>query len=134
MNIIRKLSILLIAVSAGIAAKAQDNGFDVFVPIAKYITQGNAEALSAWFSDNLDISVLSPESSYSRNQSEKILDTFFKSNTPRSFEITHTAGSFNMKYALGTLDAGGENYFVTIFVSFKGDTYSIQQLKIERRD
>lgn len=134
MNIIRKLSILLIAVSAGIAAKAQDNGFDVFVPIAKYITQGNAEALSAWFSDNLDISVLSPESSYSRNQSEKILDTFFKSNTPRSFEITHTAGSSNMKYALGTLDAGGENYFVTIFVSFKGDTYSIQQLKIERRD
>lgn len=134
MNIIRKLSILLIAVSAGISTKAQDNGFDVFVPIAKYITQGNAEALSAWFSDNLDISVLSPESSYSRNQSEKILDTFFKSNTPRSFEITHTAGSSNMKYALGTLDAGGENYFVTIFVSFKGDTYSIQQLKIERRD
>lgn len=134
MDIIRKLSILLIAVSAGISAKAQGNGFDVFVPIAKYITQGNAEALSAWFSDNLDISVLSPESSYSRNQSEKILDTFFKSNTPRSFEITHTAGSSNMKYALGTLDAGGENFLVTIFVSFKGDTYSIQQLKIERRD
>ncbi len=134
MHIIRKLSILLIAVSAGLSAKAQDKRFDMFIPIAKYITQGNAEALSAWFSDNLDISVLSPESSYSRNQSEKILETFFKSNTPRSFEITHTAGSTNMKYALGTLDAGGENYLVTIFVSLKGDTYSIQQLKIERRD
>ena len=31
------------------ATKAQDNGYDVFNPIAKYITQGDAEKLSAWF-------------------------------------------------------------------------------------
>ena len=30
------------------AVKAQDSGYDVFNPIAKYITQGDAEKLSAW--------------------------------------------------------------------------------------
>jgi hypothetical protein len=39
-----------------------------------------------------------------------------------------------MKYALGTLNAGGEMFFVTIFVSLKGGGYRIQQIKIERLD
>ena len=37
-----------------------------------------------------------------------------------------------MKYALGSLTAGGEDFMVTIFVSSKGRDYKIQQLKIER--
>ena len=37
-----------------------------------------------------------------------------------------------MKYALGDLNAGGETFLVTIFVSNKGESYRIQQLKIER--
>ncbi|MBQ1655614.1 MAG: DUF4783 domain-containing protein, partial [Bacteroidales bacterium] len=41
-------------------------------------------------------------------------------------------GRANMKYALGTLKAGGETFNVTIFLSCKEDRYRIQQLKIER--
>ena len=37
-----------------------------------------------------------------------------------------------MKYAIGRLSAGGESFEVTIFVTFKQDTYKIQQLKIMR--
>ena len=103
-----------------------DGGDDVFIPVSKYIAAGNAEALSAWFADNLEISVLSKESDASR------VKTFFDTYTPRSFDISHTAGRANMKYALGTLKAGGETFNVTIFMSCKNDTYRIQQLKIER--
>ena len=40
-----------------------------------------------------------------------------------------------MKYALGSLNAGGEMFVVTIFVSScGGGAYSIQQLKIERME
>jgi hypothetical protein len=39
-----------------------------------------------------------------------------------------------MKYALGTLNAGGEMFTVTIFVNFADMEYRIQQLKIERLD
>ena len=119
---------LLLCLNAG----AQNQSYDVFVPISKYISQGNAENLSAWFADNLDITVLSRSSNASKNQAKQILKSFFIDHTPRSFEITHTAGKDNMKYALGTLIAGGERFVITIFVNYDSDSYKIQQLKIDR--
>lgn len=111
------------------AAESKD---DVFLPISKYFAAGNAEALSAWFADNLEIAVLAKESDASRAQARQIVKTFFDTYTPRSFDINHTAGRANMKYALGTLKAGGESFNVTIFMSCKDNTYKIKQLKIER--
>lgn len=114
------------------ATEATTSGDDVFVPVSKYIAAGNSEALSAWFADNLEIAVLARESDASRAQARQIVKSFFDSYTPRSFDITHTAGRANMKYALGNLKAGGETFVVTIFMSCKDNTYKIQQLKIER--
>lgn len=111
---------------------AQTEGNEVFVPISKYLTQGNAESLSAWFADNLEISIISSLNNSSKNQAKSILKAFFDAYTPRSFDISHIAGRANMKYALGTLSAGGESFNVTIFVSCKEGEYKIQQLKIER--
>ena len=37
-----------------------------------------------------------------------------------------------MKYALGTLNAGGELFVVTIFVGYTDSEYKIQHIKIER--
>ncbi len=125
------IAALLLLTAAGAAAQTS-NGNDVFNPIAKYIAQGNAEALSAWFADNLEISVISKGDNSSRNQAKQVVKRFFDSYTPRSFTIDHTAGRVNMKYALGTLNAGGEKFHVTIFVSRKDGPYRIQQLKIDR--
>ncbi len=112
--------------------QAQTDRNDVFSPIGKYIVKGDADCLSAWFDDNLEISVTSRESNASRAQARQILKTFFDAYTPQSFNITHTAERPSMKYALGNLNAGGETFSVTIFVSVKDDGYKIQQLKIER--
>ena len=113
-------------------AKAQSGSYDVFVPISKYLAQGNADALSAWFSDNLDITVLQKGGNSSKVQAKQIVSGFFNSHTPRSFEVTYTAGRANMKYAVGNLSAGGETYLVTIFVYCTDDKNQIQQFKIER--
>lgn len=132
---IKRIALLLTAALSfccGNSASAQNEGYDVFIPIAKYIRQGDAERLSAWFDDNLEISVTSTTSDSSKNQAKQILKAFFSNYTPRSFDITHTAGRTNMKYAVGKLVAGGETFEVTIFVSFKVDSYKIQQLKILR--
>lgn len=127
------ISVLMAVASAFFvtSATAQDNGYDVFYPIAKYIEKGDADKLSAWFSDNLEITIFSESNDSSRNQARQILRSFFNSYTPRSFEITHKAGRSNMKYALGQLNAGGEAFLVTIFVNFKDSGYKIQHLKIE---
>ena len=117
---------------AALGAKAQSGSYDVFVPISKYLAQGNAEALSAWFSDNLDITVLQKGGNSSKVQAKQIVSGFFSSHTPRSFEVTYTAGRANMKYAVGNLSAGGETYLVTIFVYCTDDKSQSQQFKIER--
>lgn len=127
----RILAVLAI-LSFSHAASAQGRGYEVFTPISKYLGQGDAEKLSAWFSDNLEITIFSSTSDYSRSQACQLLKSFFKSYTPRSFEIAHKAGRGNMKYVLGTLTAGGEHFMVTIFVGYKGTSYKIQHLKIER--
>lgn len=113
---------------------AQDKSYDVFNPISKYLACGDADKLSAWFSDNLEITIFSDSNDSSRNQARQVMKSFFRSYTPRSFEISHKAGRSNMKYALGTLNAGGEMFLVTIFVNCKDTEYKIQQLKIERID
>lgn len=114
------------------AVSAQDSSYDVFNPISKYLAAGDAEKLSAWFSDNLEVTIFSTSNDSSRNQAKQILKNFFRSYTPRSFEISHKAGRSNKKYALGTLNAGGEMFVVTIFVNYKDTDYRIQHLKIER--
>ena len=115
-------------------AEAQDGSYDVFNPISKYLALGDADKLSAWFSDNLEITIFSNSNDSSRNQARQIMKSFFRSYTPRSFEITHKAGRSNMKYALGTLNAGGEMFVVTIFVNYMDKDYRIQHIKIERPD
>ena len=51
---------ILVAFVAGGGATAQTPGKgDVFVPISKYISQGDVQSLSAWFADNLEISIIS---------------------------------------------------------------------------
>lgn len=132
MHPLLKIAAILLPILTCGRLKAQPAGFDVFIPISKYMAQGNADKLSAWFDDNLEISVISEGSSASKAQARQIVKVFFESHTPRSFEVSHTAGRHHMKYALGTLSAGGESYTVTIFVSDKGKGFKIQQLKIEQ--
>ena len=127
-----KIAACVLALTSCLCLKAQNEGNDMFVPISKYLAQGNAENLSAWFADNLEISVISSLRNSSKSQAKQILKSFFESYTPRSFDISHIAGRPNMKYALGTLNAGGETFNVTIFASVKEGECKIQQLKIER--
>ena len=127
-----KLFLASAALLLCLTAKAVSDSYDVFVPISKYLASGDAESLSAWFADNLEVSIMSSTNDSSRNQAKQILKSFFASHTPRSFEINHTASRSNSKYALGYLNAGGELFEVTIFVSQGKDRYKIQQLKIDR--
>lgn len=128
----KKIPVILVFSAICAVMSAQNSGYDVFTPIGKYLSQGNSEALSAWFADNIDITILSRESTASRSQARQIVKAFFDNYSPRNFTISHTADQKRMKYALGVLTAGGERFTVTIFVNCKNDNYRIQQLKIQR--
>ncbi len=106
--------------------------FDVFIPIGKYLGNGDVEKLSAWFSNSIEISILGESNTCSKSQAKQILKAFYNSYSPRSFEVTHKAAQSNVKYALGHLKAGGETFLVSIFLCMKENCYDIHQLKIER--
>lgn len=125
-------AIALIAAAFSFFAGAQVTGYDIFVPIAKYIEKGDAESLSGWFDDNLEISTNGIPSVCSRNQAKQMMKSFFTSSKPSSFVIEHTAAKANTKFAIGRLTCGGDNFSVTIAVSLKGKQYKIQQLRIEK--
>ena len=132
MKVFAKIFTSLTVMLSLFSGTAVADSYDVFVPIAKYLGNGDAERLSAWFDDNLEITIMSTTNDSSKNQAKQILKAFFSKHTPRSFEISHTASRSNSKYALGFLNAGGEVFEVTIFVSDCGGRYKIQQLKIDR--
>ena len=132
MKNVKDIAATVLSLFIGVSLSAQDAGYDVFVPISKYIEAGDADKLSAWFADNLEITIFTVTNDSSRSQARQILKTFFNSYTPQSFSLTHKAGRSNMKYALGSLSAGGEIFIVTIFVSYKETSYKIQQIKIEK--
>ena len=131
----RTLRILLLSLACCLCFSAvlrgQGGEYDVFVPISKYLSQGDVEKLSAWFADNLDVTIGSSSNNCSKSQARQVVKNFFESNVPRSFTISHTAGQSNKKYAIGTLSTGGETFLVTIFVNLEGSGYKVQHLKIE---
>ena len=106
---------------------------DVFVPIGKYIQQGDSESLSAWFASNLELDILGKTNDCSKVQATQIMKDFFVTYTPKNFTIVHKSGKAPMKYAIGNLNAGGETFRVTLFVKTqKNNGNQIQQLRIER--
>ena len=105
---------------------------DVFTPIGKYIQSGDYEKLSAWFAANLELNILGAINNCTRNQARLIIKNFFTNYTPKKFTIIHKSGKAPMKYAVGSLTAGGEKFRVILYVKTTDGVNSIQQLKVER--
>ncbi len=105
---------------------------DVFVPISKYLRQGNTEKLSAWFAKNLELDILGNSNDCSKVQATQIIKEFFTTYPPKNFVIIHKSGQAPLKYAIGTLNAGDEKFRVTLFVKTQSSGNLIQQLRIEK--
>ena len=105
---------------------------DVFAPIGKYIQSGDSDKLSAWFADNVELDILGSVNNSTRNQARRIMKTFFNNYTPKQFIIIHKSGKAPIKYAVGTLDAGGEQFRIILYVKTNEGRSYIQHLKVER--
>ena len=111
------VSLVLVFLTAGPSySRAQDSGQDVFTPIGKYLQSGDCDKLSAWFADNLELDMLGAVNNCTRNQARLIMKNFFTSYTPKKFTIIHKSGKVPMKYAVGSLSAGGERFRVILYV------------------
>lgn len=127
------LSMILLFATGSLSAQTGGDGNDLFRPIARYLGSGDTQRLSAWMAPQVEISVISSLNNTSRTHAIRILDDFFASHTPAGLQFTHIATQPNLKYAVGTLSAGGEKFSVTLFAVYtEKEGFKIQQIKIDR--
>ncbi|MGK0387942.1 MAG: hypothetical protein ACI94Y_000669 [Maribacter sp.] len=101
--------------------------------ITKALQSGDAVALASFFASDVELAVSGNEDLYAKPEAQKILAKFFSSNKPTSFSQVHkgTSKGKDSHYVIGDLVAGGKTYKIYIYLEEVGDTYEIQELRIE---
>ena len=125
----KNLVILFMAITVSAFAAA-----DIFDNISMAIKSGDAKQVSKYFSNNVDMTILSQEEVYSKAQAEQIIKDFFSKNVPKSFTIIHTGLSKEgSKYAIGNLvTVQGVNYRTYMYIKQSGGVEYIQELRFEK--
>jgi len=100
--------------------------------LATAIGEGDATAMSAWFHQSLEMTILDEEYECSKNQASRILESFFKSHKPSGFRISFEGSKEQSKYAIGTLSTSDGSFRVNMFFLNKEDKRLIYYLSIEK--
>ena len=94
--------------------------------------RGDANSMSAWFHQSLEMSILEEEYETSKNQATRILESFFKDHKPTAFSVSFEGTKEQSKYAIGTLNTSDGNFRVNLFFLDKDGKRLIYYLSIEK--
>ncbi len=120
----------------------------IFAPMISFASQGNptleaitsalnsgdADALSKYFADNVEISIQDKEQVYAKAKALDVLRGFFNSSKPKSFSQVHkgTSRENSDQYCIGNLTATSGNYRVYLYLKVNGDNLSIQEMRFDK--
>jgi len=101
--------------------------------ITKALRSGDATTLASFFAEDVELAVMEDEDMYAKDEAEKLLADFFSQNKPKSFSQVHkgTSRGEDSHYVIGDLVAGSKTYRIYIYLKETGDTYQIEELRIE---
>jgi hypothetical protein len=100
--------------------------------LVEAIGQGDASAMSEYFHQSLEMSILEKDYETSKNQATRIMESFFKKHTPTGFTISFEGTKEQSKYAIGTLTTSGGAFRVNLFFINKQGKRLIYYLSIEK--
>jgi hypothetical protein len=108
---------------------------DVLDNIASAVRSGNSREVAKYFDNNVEITILDRESTYSRVQAEMVLRDFFSKNAIQSFDLIHrgTSGE-GSSYGIGKLKTANQTYRTYYFVKQKGGQSLIQEMRFEKQN
>jgi len=96
------------------------------------MAKGDATAMSAYFHLSLEMSILEEDYETSKNQATRIMESFFKRNTPTGFTVSFEGTKEQSKYAIGTLSTKEGTFRVNLFFINKDGNRLIYYLSIEK--
>ena len=102
--------------------------------ITKALGEGNTIELSSYFGENVEISILNQENTYSKDKASQIIENFFKSYQPRTFSQVHAGVSKNQntQFCIGNLTTSNGVFRVYIFLKVESDKNVISELKFDK--
>lgn len=103
-----------------------------FDEVVKAIKAGDAQEVSKYFDNTVEITLSGKSNSYSKPQAALILHDFFASNTVKDFEILHKSDNSGSQYCIGNLKTVNGIFRTTIFMKQKGSAEVIQSLNFEK--
>lgn len=111
-----------------------DQGNPSLEAIAKALSSGDADALSKYFADNVEISILDKEQLYPKAKATEAVRSFFDSNKPKSFSQVHQGSSRESsdQYCIGNMSATTGSYRVYIYLKVNGSSTSIQEIRFDK--
>lgn len=98
------------------------------------LNAGDADALSQYFSPNVEISIQDNEQVYAKAKATEVVRNFFNSNKPKSFSQMHkgTSRENSDQYCIGNLSAANGNYRVYLYLKVGGTNLSIQEIRFDK--
>lgn len=120
------VGILSVIVSAQLIAQIPDE-------VVTSFRTGNANTLSGYFNQNIEMVVLEHDDVYSKAQAQQIVSNFFSQNKAQEFSIIHQGGKEGARYAIGNLKTTNGTFRVYFLLKDDGNKAYIHQLRIEKQ-
>lgn len=98
------------------------------------LSAGDADGLSKYFADNVEISIQDKEQTYNKMKATEIIRSFFGSNQPKSFTQVHkgTSRENSDQYCIGNMTSSTGNYRVYLYLKVTENNLSIQEIRFDK--
>jgi hypothetical protein len=126
-NIMKSLltSILVVA-TVMMSSFAQPSTID---DVIGAIRSGDADELSKYFDDNIELTLPVKSDSYSKAQAQVILKDFFGNNSVKGFDLKHKGDSPGGHYCIGTLQTRSGSFRAHVFMKAKGSKEVVKEIR-----
>lgn len=100
--------------------------------VVNAIKSGNANQLSKYFDERVDISIPGKNDNYSKSQGELILKDFFSNNDVKDFQIKHKGENNGSEFCFGVLRTQTGNYRTKLYMKQKGNRQVLQEIGLQK--
>jgi hypothetical protein len=92
---------------------------------------GNAQELSKYVDDNIEISLPEKSDSYSRAQAVMVLKDFFTNNGVTGFDVQFKGENGGSQFCVGKLVTKSGNYRTTVFMKTKSGKQLVKEIRFQ---
>jgi hypothetical protein len=98
------------------------------------LRSGNSSQLSAYFDDNVELTLPDKSDSYSKAQAQLIVKDFFSNNGVKGFELKHKGDSPGGHFCIGTLQTNAGNFRTNVFMKTKSGREVVKEIRFQSID